>query len=359
MNAMNTRIRHKHQLGLSLIELMIAIVIGVLLMAGTAGLLISNKRIYKEQNEMGRLQENARFAMEILIRDIRRAGYAGCVDRVNAVTNHLNNAGADTYMGSFNVLVEGSEAASNWYPSNSNEAVADMVAGSDAITIKFFQPTGIATDTTMNNASAEIDVDTPGVIQPGDIIALTDCDSADIMQITGITGTQALQHQTGTMTPGNATQALSKQYQDDSSVERLVVRRYFVGTNPNTGETALFRLGPDTRDVDDIDGDGDTTEILPQEVIEGVENMQVLYGEDTAGNDLIADTYVTADAVTNWNNVVSARISLLMRTIKEDFTAPLNTNVYNLLGTAVDPNPDDHRRRRVFTSTIDIRNRSI
>ncbi|NIN34728.1 MAG: hypothetical protein GWO08_03725 [Gammaproteobacteria bacterium] len=356
---MNTRIRHKQQLGLSLIELMIAIVIGVLLMAGTAGLLISNKRIYKEQNEMGRLQENARFAMEILIKDIRRAGYSGCVDRTNAVTNHLNNAGIDTYMGNFNILVEGSEAASNWYPSNSNEGVADMVAGSDGITIKFFEPLSIELDFTMPSTSAVVSVDTTGDIAVGDILAVTDCDSADIFQVTGVTGTNGdLAHQTGSQTPGNASQALSKAYADGASVESLVARRYFVGTNPNTGETALFRLGPDTRDVDDIDGDGDTTEILPQEVIEGVENMQVLYGEDTAGNDLIADTYVSADAVTNWNNVVSARISLLMRTIQEDFTAPLNTTVYNLLGTAVDPNPDDHRRRRVFTSTINIRNRT-
>jgi type IV pilus assembly protein PilW len=92
-------------------------------------------------------------------------------------------------------------------------------------------------------------------------------------------------------------------------------------------------------------------------MIEGVENMQILFGEDTAGADTIADTYVDAATVTNWDNVVSVRIALLMRTVEEDFSTELNTNTYDLLGTNFDP-VDDHRRRRVFTNTIQIRNRS-
>ncbi|HJP37460.1 MAG TPA: PilW family protein, partial [Gammaproteobacteria bacterium] len=95
--------------------------------------------------------------------------------------------------------------------------------------------------------------------------------------------------------------------------------------------------------------------VNPEEVIEGVENMQILYGEDTAGNDQIADTYVTAAAVADWDNVVSVRVSLLMRSV-EEYGPDQDNATYDLLGTIIDP-VDDRRRRRVFTATIQLRNR--
>ncbi len=352
-------VRHnaKYQRGLSMIELMIAIVIGLLLLSGTASLMINNKRIYREQNEMARLQENVRFAMEILIKDIRRAGYAGCMDRIQNVNSTVNGGGNDTFLMNFKNPVEGSESASNWYPSNSTEATVDMLPGSDGITLKFLEPIGVTLRDDMPLVSAELKVYSVGPLVEGEIIALTDCDSADIMQMTQIQAASiSLQHNPGNTnpSPGNSTASLSKRYNEGAEVVRFVARRYFVGTSPVTGETGLYRYA---QDLHDFDNDGDRAEFITQELIEGVENMQILYGEDTAGNDSVADTFVSADAVTNWDDVVTARISLLMHTIKEDFTTPLNSNAsYNLLGSAV-PTAQDHRHRRIFSSTIMIRNR--
>ncbi len=355
---MKNRIQKRYQLGLSMIELMIAIVIGLLLLAGTASLLISNKRIYKEQNEMGRLQENARFAMEMLIRDIRRAGYIGCMDRVSDLNSVVNGTSNDDFLLSMGNTLEGSENASDWYPSNSTEGTGDMLAGSDGISVKFFEPLGISIESEMPNPAADLNVTSIKGLAVGDIIALSDCASADIMQLTAVQSAPTrMQHNPGNTnpSPGNSTQVLSKAYSEDSEVTKLVSRRYFVGTNPVTGETSLYRYAQDRIDAD---ADGNRDEFISQEVIEGVENMQILCGEDTAGNDKIADTYVTADAVANWDQVVSARISILMRTVKEDFSASMNTSTYNLMGTVIDP-ADDHRRRRVFTSTVQIRNQAF
>jgi type IV pilus assembly protein PilW len=146
---------------------------------------------------------------------------------------------------------------------------------------------------------------------------------------------------------------LSKSYASNSQVTRSINRRYFIGTDAATGEPGLFIYGRDTMD---LDNDGNRAEIINQQFIEGVENMQILYGEDT-NTDGVADTYVAANAVTVWDNVVSMRIALLMRTLQQDFTAPLDTATYNLLGTVVNPTPDDRHRRRVFETTIEIRNR--
>ena len=91
------------------------------------------------------------------------------------------------------------------------------------------------------------------------------------------------------------------------------------------------------------------------ELASGVENMQILYGEDTDA-DGTANRYVARGDVGNLDNVVSARIALLVRSANEVATAP-DTRVYNLLGTNFDP-VDDRRLRRVYTSTITLRNRA-
>lgn len=349
---MNTPIKNNtRQSGLSLIELMIAMVIGLMLLGGTISLFMTNKRIYNEQDEMGRLQENARFAMQMLIEDIRMAGYVGCSDDIDEVANHVNGMTDDDQLLSFSNAVEGIDEAdpatpanTPWEPSNSVDQVLDMVAGTDAISIRYMDPTGIQISSPMPNVSAELKVTTVGDLQIGDIIALSDCEMADIMQLTQVQSASShLQHNAGgALTPGNATQTLQKKYNTDASVMRFVARRYFIGTGTNGGPS-LFRL--------------ENQDAAALELIEGVENMEILYGEDTVGNDTIAETYVDASAVTNWDNVVSARISLMFRTVDENFTNPINTKTYDMVGVNYDPT-DDRHRRRVVTNTIQIRNRS-
>jgi len=71
---MNSRFS-KTQLGLTLIELMIALVISSILMLGVSSIYVSSKRGYKIQDNMARQQENGRFSLEILLHDLRMAGY--------------------------------------------------------------------------------------------------------------------------------------------------------------------------------------------------------------------------------------------------------------------------------------------
>jgi len=82
-----------------------------------------------------------------------------------------------------------------------------------------------------------------------------------------------------------------------------------------------------------------------------VENMQVLYGEDI-DNDGVANRYVTANNIGNLNNVVSTRISLLIRS-QDNIASTEQTYAYN--GEDVEAN--DLRVRRIFNTTIKIRNR--
>ena len=77
-------------------------------------------------------------------------------------------------------------------------------------------------------------------------------------------------------------------------------------------------------------------------LVEGVEDLQILYGVDTAGEDLVPSTYVDASLVTDFNDVVSVRIVLTVNSIDD-----------------VGSSDADGILRRNFTQTIRLRNRLI
>ena len=355
----------KKSKGFSLLELMIAMVLGLLLVAGAITMFISNKRIYNEQESMSRLQENARFAIDILLKDIRMAGYSGCSSDMSNVVDHVDGARDDDSLLNFSNAVEGSESRANWEPSDSTQTVgATMWPNTDGISVRYLKDLGLDVGTPyMPTTSGALHISTNSGLSQGEVIAVADCDSADIFSISNSNpDSGTLVHNTGANSAGpkNATKDFQKKYLGDASVVKFVSRRYIVGTGAS-GQPALFRYEY-AKDGEDSDGDGNTTEFLyvGQELIEGVENMQLLYGEDTSG-DKIADTYVDAANVTSWDNVVAVRLALLIRTINQSFST--DTATYTLLGGTGNggytvTSPGDNRRRRIFTTTIQIRNRS-
>jgi len=338
-----------NQKGLTLIELMVAMMIGLLILLGISGMFMANKRTYTEQESMARLQENARFAIGMLIKDIHMTGYIGCSHDMEDLVNHLNSSSDSTAAFSFINALEGSENAGNWQPSGSTDMVASINAGTDAISIRYMSPLAVRIVSPMPPTSAILNVDDTGNLAIGDIIAVSDCDSTDVIQLTNVMAAPArLQHNPGsTVTPGNQSpHVLQKSYGTDAEIMRFIAHRYYISNNDN-GVPSLYRKS--------ING-------TVMELVEGVETMQILYGEDTTGNDRNADTYVTATNVTNWNNVVSIRLGLLFRTIDENRQIEPDTKVYQIFGgtgaggVTVGPMGDYHRRR-LYTTTVQIRNR--
>ena len=345
MNKLKNR-QTNRQAGFSLIELMTAVVIGILLLTAAVGMFITNNRIYREQNEMGLLQENARFAMSLLVRDIRRAAFVGCADDINKITNNLDNI-VDGALINFSVsannnLIEGSENTNNWQPSNRDTSIFPMATGTDGIAVRYLQSTDVVLTATMASVAAPLTVGTGNGFNQRDFLVVADCGGGDIFRVSNddADATGAVSHAvTGTLDPDNSVATLSRPYDADTMIYRLVSRRYYIGPGATLQRDELGDPAPD-----------------PGGLVDGVEAMQVLYGEDTNG-DFVADAYVNASAsgVSNWSNVVSVKIALLMRTVSE-FGDETDTRTYNLLGTIFDP-VDDRRRRRIFTSTVEIRNR--
>jgi len=234
------------QIGLSLIEIMIALLIGAFLLGGILQIFIGSKQTYRMQQALSRLQENGRFAMSFLAKDIRMAGYWGCLS-----------------------------------PSSPN----NDIAGTD------------------NNTAAGIDNGTDTITLKG----------AFVLTPTGTCGTPVV--------------TSAAYYTDPSSM-------------------IYYKINASVLQQD--------TNNLHNGLVEGIENMQILYGVDTS-SDGTPNYYVPANNVTNpnWPNVVSIRISLLAVTLDDNLTTQPQPYTYNGATTT----PTDRKIRRVFTSTIALRNR--
>ena len=345
---MNTRPRYRfhRQAGVGLVEIMVAVTLSLILTAGLVHVYTGNKQTYRIQEALSRVQENGRFALDFITRDLRSAGFLGCAGTSTKTTNTLNNA--STFNWNFDQIIEGFEATgSSWDrdPVATAGIVSPYLPARDVLTIRrsLGNPVQVAAYPGGNpTGSADIKVDPPHGLERFDVVMVTDCTDAAIFQITNINTSGASQnivHNTGgASTPGNATKALGKDYTGAGEIVQLMTSTYYIGTGAS-GRPALFRK------------DGAAA---AQELVEGVEDMQVLYGIDTDSNRT-ANRYVTANNVADWGDVVSAEVRLLLQTLDNNLTPQAQPYTFNGVNTL----PADLRLRRVFTNTISIRNRTL
>ena len=396
------------QNGLTLIELLISMLLGTLMILGATSMFTANKRVYKEVDYQGRLAENARFAMEIMIRDLRMTGFIGCAIQqdVSSDLNVITGTAPDpakllSFMARTDGAVqansiEGSENGGAWQPSGSTDAAVGgtavfagdtrvdtfglpvpvtMLTTSDGFTVRFLEDTNTNLCANMGSTSDTLNAQGQGgaavagsLFLDGGVYAAADCEATNIFQLRADDSVTPfiLDHSAGG-DPGNLTGALSKQYTVSdttncaaSPVDIMIfrARRYFVGQDLN-GSPGLYRQIFDANPNNVTPG---TYEEYAERLIDGVENMQILYGEDTSGNR-VPNAYLTATAVANWEDVVSVKLALLFSTVLEDFSAPFDrTANYQLLNAApFDPTPvtDDHRRRKIVEATVSLRNRQM
>ncbi len=326
------------QLGMSLVELMIAMTIGLILLTGVLQITISNSDNSRMHEQMSRVQEAGRFAIDVISKDIRMADFWGCASSISKITNNLNPVDA-SYAGlEFDNGVGGADGASG---------------APDSITLSGAFGAGITVETPyMNNSSAMIHVSADSGLEQFGIVLLSDCLQGDIFEITGAnpSGSGSVVHNTGAVAigPGNynpsATCAsghcLSKTYEGDAQIYNLQSLTYSI-------QQAAFKEPMLVRSLNGA---------TPVELVSGIEDMQLEYGVDSNG-DGVADIYKTATQVTaagEWEVVISVKLSMLIRS-KETIMSETQTYDYN--GSTV--TSSDRRVRRVFTTVITIRNRAI
>ncbi|MDV7393638.1 prepilin-type N-terminal cleavage/methylation domain-containing protein, partial [Arthrospira platensis SPKY1] len=106
----------RRQRGLSLVEILVALTISLFLVAGVIQLFIGSKQTYRFHDGLSRIQENGRFALEVMARDIRMAGHYGCLPATATITNTLNTPTA--YFWNFGQAIQGFESTGEgtWSP---------------------------------------------------------------------------------------------------------------------------------------------------------------------------------------------------------------------------------------------------
>ncbi|MEI6267315.1 MAG: PilW family protein [Methylococcaceae bacterium] len=331
------------QTGLSLIEIMISLLIGAFLLGGVLQIFIGSKQTYRMQDGLSRLQENGRFALDFLASDIRMAGFIGCNSGAT-LTNTLNTPTAFLY--NFGTAIEGFEAssASAWTPAI-NAAITSPLGGSDVITIRRAddQSFTVAVHTT---ATADLTLDatatTENLKAAGFLTSaganhcatavVSDCSAAAFFQVSAVAG-GTLSHNTGSgCSPDNSTNNLGKTYVG-GLVYPVNTISFYVRENPSNQPSLYHRVGSNNA----------------EELVEGIENMQITYGIDTDA-DGSANQYLNAPTG-NWAQVISVRVVLTARSIDDNLTSTSRTYTYK--GATV----TDRRLTRNFTATIALRNR--
>lgn len=345
----------RRQSGVTLIELMVALVLGLIVSGAALSLVIANKQTYLATESLGHLQENGTAAFELMARDIRDAGGNPCDHTVDEV-NVLNTPAASWYT-DFATGVRGYAGGSAMSGLAFGTAAGERVSGTDAVELKSAVSDSVSI-VSHNPPAAQFQVSTKDHgFASGDIALACDFDHAAIFQVSnaapGVNTT--LVHNTGTVvTPGNCTKGLGSPLNcatplgtayrfgcrfggQDPGIDcslpenrwtallaRVRATRWYIGHN-GRGGTSLFQSS--------LRNNAGTLVVDRNEIADGVDGMTLGY-LSRGGN-----AYQAAGAVADWSQVVAIRIRLeLVRQAK--------------VGT------DGQPLQRAFTHVVAIRNRA-
>lgn len=327
------------QQGFSLVELMIALAIGTFLLAGTITVFGKTRDLYRTNDNAARLQETARYAMGTLEADLRMANYWGMMSRADFIQNgpSLDPANPPAVNPGYTLPAEltGYAAtigqcgamwavklpayveASNSYTLNCGAFGAGAVAGSDTLTIRRASTQVIATGAPLTASAGQIKLQTSRV--QGSLFS-----SATLP--------------TGYAPPLSETRA-------------LVVNGYYVDrdSDERAGTPSLRRKF--------LDVVGGAPAITDQQIVPGVEDLQVELGADFNG-DQNADYFVAPNvAIPSGDQIVAVRVWLMVRAEQQEtgFTDS-NTYTYASRTGGAAYTPGDSFRRVLVSKTIALRN---
>ena len=400
----------KSIVGLSLIELMIALLIGSILVLGLVQIFGASRAAYQLSQGVARNQESGRFAIDFLTRDMRMAGHTGCVNDqsllassggvvtggnirslfMSGADRDANNVAALPFPLRFDMAVQGFEAngtspsdsltlaatpatgdAGDWTPELPAElANLSPVQGSDIVVLRYLSPE--EAPVTAFDAGG-----TPAVVYPnasgalatggGGLYAIADCRSATVFQASAAPSLTEMNVTQIGLNKSNlayiSSQDRSLAYKAGSaSLFRAESMAYYIRLNPDN-EPALYR----TRWISTPGSDALTT--VTEEMVNGIESMQLLFGRDSVTNPALppsgyistmdAADVVDADAIgsaNSWRRVGAVQVGLLVRNSGER-AASLQSEVPPAVLEVSMSAPADGNYRTAYETTVALRNR--
>jgi len=332
------------QRGLTMIELMISITIGLFLVGAIGYLYITSRSAYRSNAALSRLQEDGRFGLDALMHDARSIGDLGC----NA-SSTVSGAGALSLPGDAGVAIVFSGPATELFGVDASSyqfsgakstftppTVPPWIAG-DVIqmVVPTSKPISLTADVTGTAAALS---DNSVGLRKGDVLLLANCVNAGLATVTATpTGTGAVTVAiSGDPLPAAVVPRLT--VATHSSAQRVDAVTYYVGQYYGRPWPALYRYS--------------ATYNTAEEVVDHVENMSVLYGVGTAAP--VGAAAITAAGT--WDKVTSVRVSLQVVGDDQNTAAPGGAASVSLVPNAAITAPDS-RLRQIFTATAALRNR--
>lgn len=280
--------------GMTLVEVMIAMVIGLLVVGAAAGIFLSNQRVFKTVEGMGWAQDGMQTSFELMARDLREAGGNPC-DATLPVANVITNA------------------SSNWWTNwdspmvgYDDGALAGSKAGTDAVQVLVLEP-HLANVTAVQSGS-DITVDDATDISAGNTVMV--CDNKQLaIFIANSVASNVINHASGFNCGNNSLNALPSPcassapayaYGVNSVIGRLRGVRWYVADN-GRGGVSLFRRSESN---------------AAEEMVEGVQDMQIQYlaGASAAGYVDAGDIGVAAPTPSaNWSSITAVRVVLTVQ----------------------------------------------
>lgn len=378
-----TRSRRALVRGLSLVELMIALLIGSILMLGLIEVFAASRTAYRMSEGIARVQENGRFALDYLQRDIRMVGHFGCasdqahkqrVDAFGMRTGAVAGAPLD-----FNLSVQGFDAtgtvpggslnlggpAAGWLPAlpaHISGLANPPLPGSDVIMLRYLRPNGapviaIGGNVVTTTAAGWADLTEDGVGAP-DLFALADCSFVDVFAGTGNVVSSTV---TAAAAPAADLERYTANPAGNAALYRADAVAYYVAQGAaGAGSRSLFRTRWRSGAAP-----------LTEELVEGVDTIQFLFGQDrsadagnpsgfmnnqvAAGDIGVATTPAGEQA---WRRVGLVQVAVVASS-PEGASALAVADAANrprALGVRIDA-PTDGRMRTSYETTVALRNR--
>lgn len=329
--------RARRQSGFSMVELMVALVLGLIIIAGVISVMLANKRGYSTNEGLAQIQESARTAHELLARDIRQSGSTGC-DNGQRIAN---------------ALATGAEWWKTWYAvrayddSDADPAIAigtaanTRVDGTDTLHLHGMEGGGFPLDIhsvgtrqiRINNANATS-------ITSYDQLIVCDFDHATLFRAGVYDGaTSTINYElagncsAGLGFPTNCDGGAGNPYtfQRNALVGRMAAVVWFIGNNgrANDGGRSLFRRR--------LTANGT---LVTEEMVAGVTDMQLRFGTNDS-DDIVEPSGLST--VDDWAAVNSIFVELTFNSANTRVSSDMTVN--------------DGRLERTFTYLIALRNR--
>lgn len=346
--------------GFSLVEIMIGLAIGLFLLGGMIQLLLGTKQTYRYQDNLSRIQENGRFATGILSQDIRMTGYTGCPPN-NPIVKVVNSGAWWVDLGGGALVGYDGDKTNpvNTFPGKAFAGAVpnpgDRLDGTDAVV--FLQGGGDEYAVASHSlALSRFTLERPPMnLQVGSIVVVCDAQQTAMFQVTAVAGTNVFST-VGAGTPGNSA-AITHQYLVGAKIVEYVPTAFYVGVGNAGGiSRSLYRFR--------LQVAAGTPTMVSEELVEGIENMQIHYGMDTNNDGAVDDAdYLDALGVTNWGQVLAVRANLLLSSLENNLNTanqwvmfpPGDIGSANLVGNGF--TATDRRLYQVFSTTVGIRNR--